>query len=109
MESLKSLEGSCERAVVFDSQLLDAWRNHFFDALSFFDVLSYLRAADVEQGSLYDGYTCRYLTDAGALARINHDGVVGEDVVVVRGDGEFGRVGEVHPLRGRGFPGNGDL
>ena len=46
-------------------------------------MLSYLRAADVEQGSLYDGYTCRNLTDAGALARINHNGVVGEDVVMV--------------------------
>ena len=46
------------------------------------------------------------------VAADDEDGVGaqgGEDVVVVRGDGEFGRVGEVHPLRGRGFPGNGDL
>ena len=72
-----------ERLIVFDGEVLDAFGNHTFDAFSGLDAFAYLRAADVEQRCFYDGNAGRHFAYAGALAGIDHDRVVGKDIVVM--------------------------
>ena len=63
--------------------MLDALWHHAVDALSLGDVMANLRAADIEQRCLDDGDSLWHFSDVGTFSGIDHDGIMGEDVVMV--------------------------
>lgn len=56
---------------------------HSLDALAFFDALSDLGTADVEQWGFNDSDPCRHFAHAASLTGIDNDGVVGKDIFVM--------------------------